>query len=130
MNDSSYLHVAHTQSSTQGAGNTDITMQAQEHHKEGMSSNQAILEMLHKIDASNQALCKRMDNLERQGSVSSTPMVSPTSQHQIASDIFPTDVQQGRGHGNVTQASTFTTQSVPSMRPLAQAVPNSARVQT
>ena len=75
-------------------------MQAQEHHKEGMLSNQAILKMLHKIDASNQALSKRMDNLEWQGSVSSTPMVSPTSQHQIVG--FPTDVQQGRGHGTVT----------------------------
>ena len=139
MNDGSYLQVTHTQSATHGAGNTDITVQTQEYHKEGMSSNQAILEMLHKIDASNQALSKRMDNLERQGSVSSTPMVSPTSQHQIAG--FPADIQQRRGHGTVTQASTFTTQSVPSMRPglagtqmtnapLAQPIPSSARVQT
>ena len=66
-------------------------------------------------------------------------MLLPTTQHQIAG--FPTDVQQGRGHGIITQASTFTTQSVPSMCPglastqmtnvpFAQAVPNSATVQT
>ena len=33
VNEGSYLQLAHTQSSTQGTGNTDITVQAQEHHK-------------------------------------------------------------------------------------------------
>ena len=43
-----------------------------------VSTGQMILEMLNKIDASNQELSKRMDRVERAGSVSSTPITSPT----------------------------------------------------
>ena len=42
------------------------------------STGQAILEMLNKLDASNQELSKRMDRFERNGSISSTPLTSPT----------------------------------------------------
>ena len=43
-----------------------------------VSTGQTIIEMLNKIDAANQELSKRMDRVERAGSVSSTPITSPT----------------------------------------------------
>ena len=43
-----------------------------------VSTGQTIIEMLNKIDAANQELSKRMDRVERTGSVSSTPITSPT----------------------------------------------------
>ena len=42
------------------------------------STGQVILEMLNNLDASNQELTRRMDRFERNGSVSSTPLTSPT----------------------------------------------------
>ena len=42
------------------------------------STGQVILDMLNKLDASNQELTRRMDRFERNGSVSSTPLTSPT----------------------------------------------------
>ena len=42
------------------------------------STGQVILEMLNKLDASNQELSKRMDGFERNSSISSTPLTSPT----------------------------------------------------
>ena len=46
------------------------------------STGQTILTMLHQIDASNKELSRRMDHLERNGSMSSTPLTSPTVQHR------------------------------------------------
>ena len=42
------------------------------------STGQVILDMLNKLDASNQELTRRMDRFEHNGSVSSTPLTSPT----------------------------------------------------
>ena len=42
------------------------------------STGQVILDMLNKLDASNQELTRRMNRFERNGSVSSTPLTSPT----------------------------------------------------
>ena len=44
------------------------------------TTGQAILDMLSKLDASNQELSRRMDRFERNGSISSTPLTSPTIQ--------------------------------------------------
>ena len=46
------------------------------------STGQTILTMLHQIDASKKELSRRMDHLERNGSMSSTPLTSPTVQHR------------------------------------------------
>ena len=70
--------------------------------------NQAILSMLHKIDASNQEFTKRMDELEGQDTISSTLVVSPTSQHPGASHI--TGIQQNKVNMSVAQASAVTNQ--------------------
>ena len=74
--------------------------------------NQAILSMLHKTDTSNQALTKRMDELERQNTNSSAPVVSPTSQHPLDSHI--TGIRQDKVNScSVVQASAVTNQAVP-----------------
>ena len=44
------------------------------------STGPAILDMLNKLDASNQELSRRMDRFERNGSISSTLLTSPTIQ--------------------------------------------------
>ena len=75
------------------------------------SMNKAILTMLHKIDASNQALTKRMDQLERQNTLSSTPVVSPTSQHPGASHIA--GIRQDKVNMSVAQASAVRSQDIP-----------------
>ena len=96
--------------------------------------------MLHKLDASNQALTKRIDSFERQSSISSTPLGSPTSQR--LGMVHPVNVQQGRASLCTNQAGTFTTQAIPAAQsgitdnmpmtyvPCAQAGPGGARVQT
>ena len=44
-----------------------------------VSTGQTVIEMLNKLDAANQELSKRMDTFKRAGSVSSTPITSPTA---------------------------------------------------
>ena len=46
------------------------------------STGQTILTMLHQFDASNKELSRRIDYLERNGSMSSAPLTSPTVQHR------------------------------------------------
>ena len=53
------------------------------------STGEAILTMLSQIDASNKELFKRMDQLERNGSMSSTPLMSPTANHRSSSVAVP-----------------------------------------
>ena len=48
--------------------------------------------MLSQIDASNKELSKRMDQLERNGSMSSTPLTSPTLNHRSFSIAVPQPV--------------------------------------
>ena len=72
--------------------------------------NQAILSMLTKTDASNQTLTKRIDDLERQNTISSTPVASPTSQYPGASHI--TNIRQDKVNMSVTQASAGTSQAI------------------
>ena len=52
-----------------------------------------------------------MDNFERQGAVSSTPVASPTSQRQ--GDAHTVLQQQGRAFASVTQASSTVNQGLP-----------------
>ena len=96
------------------------------------SSGQVIIEMLQELDASNQALAKRIDHIEHQGSFSSTPMTSPTSQHPLAARHINIDR---------TQANASTTQLPTGIRsqlagtstttvPLTQPTSTSTRVQT
>ena len=70
-----------------------------------VSMNQAILSMLHKIDASNQALTTC------QNTISSTPVASPMSQHPGASHI--TSIRQDKVNMSVAQASAGTSQAIP-----------------
>ena len=71
--------------------------------------------MLHKLDASNQALTKRMDSLERQNSVSSTPIGSPTAQRLGAAPVAHT--QQPRVDFSTNHAGTVTSQAMTTMLP-------------
>ena len=84
INDGSYLQTSNMEGmAPQGGMSTDVanTITNQPNQvTELASTNQAILAMLQKLDESNQALGKRMEVLERQGAVSSTPLASPTSQ--------------------------------------------------
>ena len=72
LNDGSYLQL----SEPQQASVSTVASTAQPHIS--ASTGQAILDMLNKLDASNQELTRRMDRFERNGSVSSTPLTSPT----------------------------------------------------
>ena len=67
------------------------------------STGQVIIDMLNKLDASNQELTRRMDRFEHNGSVSSTPLTSPT--------IPP--VNHARGTQQVAFPSHFSQQSIP-----------------
>ena len=58
------------------------TLPPSDHSTISASTGQAILTMLSQIDASNKELSKRMDQLERNGSRSSTPLTSPTANHR------------------------------------------------
>ena len=72
INDGSYLQLQVQQQITVSTVTSDpqSTIPA--------STGQVILEMLNKLDASNQELSKRMDRFERNDSISSTPLTSPT----------------------------------------------------
>ena len=115
VNDGSYLQSQSIEGlSSQGAVSTAANVATSQHsnHEESVAStNQAILTMLQKLDASNQVLSKRMDDLERQGAVSSTPMALPTSQRPEG--LHAVLHQQGRVSGSATQASSVITQGVP-----------------
>ena len=61
-----------------------------------VSTGQAILDMLNKLDASNQELSRKMDSFECTGSVSSTPLTSltippinPTNRGGHQHSVFP-----------------------------------------
>ena len=115
-NDGSYLQVA-SQLSSQEAVSTvsNITTQDPPQGDFSQSTGQAILGMLHKLDASNQALTKRMDSLERQNSISSTPLGSPTAQHLGAAPVAHT--QQPRVDFSTNHAGTVTSQAMTSILP-------------
>ena len=55
-----------------------LQLQVEQQPTISASTGQAILEMLNKLDASNQELSKRMDRFKRNGSISLTPLTSPT----------------------------------------------------
>ena len=112
-NDGLYLQVAMTHASSQEAISTvsNSTIQEQRQEEFSTSTGQAIMQVLHKLDASNQAFTKRMDSFERQNSISSTPLSSPTAQHPGA--IHPAHAQQGRIDLSTNQVGTITTQAIP-----------------
>ena len=96
------------------------------------SSGQVIIEMLQKLDASNQALAKRIDHIERQGSFSSTPMTSPTSQHPLATRLI--DIDRTQANASTTQLPTGIRSQLAGTNsttvPLTQPTSSSTRVQT
>ena len=96
------------------------------------SSGQVIIEMLQKLDASNQALAKRIDHIERQGSFSSTSMTSPTSQHPLAARHI--DIDRTQANASTTQLPTGIWSQLAGMNtttvPLTQPTSTSTRVQT
>ena len=59
------------------------------HNSISASTGQAILTMLSQIDASNKELSNRMDKLEWNGSMNSTPLTSPTLNHRSSSVAVP-----------------------------------------
>ena len=114
VNDGSYLQsqgaVGH--SSTQGSVSTVSNASGNSIQGEtSVSTNQAILSMLQKINASNQALTKRMDELERQNTIRSTPVASPTRPDPLISHF--TSTHQGQAATSVTQASAGISQAIP-----------------
>ena len=58
------------------------TIPPSDHSHLSASTGQAISTMLNQIDASNKELSRWMDQLECNGSISSTPLTSPTAQHR------------------------------------------------
>ena len=133
VNDGSYLQgseaMAHS-STHKGVSTVSNSAGNTVQEETSASMNQAILSMLHKIDASNQALTKRMDDLERQNTISSTPVASPTSQYPGASHI--TNIRQDKVNMSVAQASAGTSQAIsvtcPSvMNSIPVAISSSAR---
>ena len=72
LNDGSYLQLPEPQQApvSTAASNAQPQISA--------STGQAILDMLNKLDASNQELTRRMYRFKHNGSVSSTPLTSPT----------------------------------------------------
>ena len=115
-NDGSYLQVAPQLSSQEVVSTaSNITTQDPTQGDFSQSTGQAILQMLHKLDASNQALTKRMDSLERQNSVSSTPIGSPTAQRLGAAPVAHT--QQPRVDFSTNHAGTVTSQAMTTMLP-------------
>ena len=86
VNDGSYLQLPVQQQPTVS------TVTSNSQSAISASTGQAILEMLNKLDASNQELSKRMDRFEQNGSISSTPLTSPTI--PPASHIHRPSVQQ------------------------------------
>ena len=115
VNDGSYLQNNNIEGISLQAGVNTITdnntMQQSDQQATLMSTNQSILAMLQKLDASNQVLTRRIDGMERQRAVSSTPLASPTSQRQ--GDTHTVSQQQGRSVTSATQASSVVTQGLP-----------------
>ena len=72
INDDSYLQLQVQQQPTVSTVTSNLQSAI------SASTGQAILEMLNKLDASNQELPKRMDRFEHKVSSSSTPFTSPT----------------------------------------------------
>ena len=72
INDGSYLQLEVQQQPTVS------TVTSNPQSAISASTGQAILEMLNKLDASNQELSKRLDRFERNSSISSTSLTSPT----------------------------------------------------
>ena len=95
INDGSYLQLQAEQQSTVSTVTSDPQSTI------SLSTGQAILEMLNKLDASNQELSKRMDRFECNGSISSTPLTSPTIPPASHSHRIP--VQQPAIPGQHTQ---------------------------
>ena len=115
-NDGSYLQGAPQLSSQEVVSTaSNITTQDPTQGDFSQSTGQAILQMLHKLDASNQSLTKRMDSLERQNSISSTPIGSPTAQRLGAAPVAHT--QQPRVEFATNQAGTVTPRVVTSRLP-------------
>ena len=115
-NDGSYLQGAPQLSSQEVVSTaSNITTQDPTQGDFSQSKGQAILQMLHKLDASNQSLTKRMDSLERQNSISSTPIGSPTAQRLGAAPVAHT--QQPRVEFATNQAGTVTPRVVTSRLP-------------
>ena len=115
-NDGSYLQGAPQLSSQEVVSTaSNITTQDPTQGDFSQSTGQAILQMLHKLDASNQSLTKRMDSLERQNSISSTPIGSPTAQRLGAAPVAHT--QQPRVEFATNQAGTVTPRVVSSRLP-------------
>ena len=85
-NDGSYLQV---QASSTAPVST-ILPPEQSHMS--ASTGQTILTMLQQIHASNKELSRRMDTLERNGSMSSTPRTSPSVQHRSSTVAAPQPV--------------------------------------
>ena len=114
MNDGSYLQSqgAMGHSSAQGSVSTVSNASGNSIQEEtSVATNQAILSMLQKIDASNQALTKRIDALERQNTISSTPVASPTCPDPRVSQF--TSIHQGQMAKTVTKAGVGISQAIP-----------------
>ena len=114
LNDGSYLQSQATvgHQSTQENVSTVLNASSNSIQEETLiSTNQAILSMLQKIDDSNQALTKHMDELERQNAISSTPVASPTRPDPRASHF--TSVHQGQVTTSGTQANAAISQAIP-----------------
>ena len=112
-NDGSYLQgqeVIPQSSAHKGVSTASTSSDNTVHEGASASVNQAILSMLHKIDASNQALTRRMDDLEHHNTISSKPTTSPTSQHHGASHIA--GIRQDTINRPLTQASAGTSQAI------------------
>ena len=68
------------------------TLSTSEQPSISASTGQAILTMLSQIDASNKELSKRIDQLERNGRMRSTPLTSPTLNYCSSSVAVPQSV--------------------------------------
>ena len=116
VNDGSYLQSNNMEGVSSQIGISTVTGNATSHQcnqeTTSASINQAILAMLQKLDASNQALAERMDVFDCQAAVSSTPLSSPTSQPPGGANTMPQ--LQGRAAASATQASSVLNQQLPS----------------
>ena len=86
-NESSYLQPQASQSVPVS------TLPPSEQPSVSASTGQAILTTLSQIDTSNKELSKRMDQLERNGSMSLTPLTSPILNHHSSSVAVPPPIR-------------------------------------
>ena len=118
VNDGSYLQTNNMEGVSSQISVSTVTDNAVSHQcsqeATSASTSQAILAMLQKLDASNQALSKRMDLFERQAAVSSTPLSSPTSQQ--SGTVNTVSQLQGRAAASATQASSALNQHLTTMK--------------